>query len=71
MSRVVRKVITEHERIRRSCGFGVVALARATGYSHTYVSFVEGGQTKPSPKYKQAAAKVLGVPEELIFGGPS
>jgi len=43
----VRRTITAHEEIRRRCGFGVVQLARAAGYSHTYVSLVEARALKP------------------------
>ena len=63
----VRRKITPHEEIRRRCGFGVVDLARAAGYSHTYVSLVEAERLKPSPKYRAAVAAVLQVPEALIF----
>ena len=64
----VRQEITRHEEFRRRRGYGVTALARAIGYSHTYVSRVEGGQVKPSPRYRRAVARLLKVPEELIFG---
>jgi transcriptional regulator with XRE-family HTH domain len=64
----VRRTITPHEEIRRRCGFGVVQLAHAAGYSHTYVSLVEAGELKPSAKYRAAVAGVLQVPEALIFG---
>lgn len=66
-----RRIITEHERLRRHCGYGVVELAKAVGYSHTYVSLVEAEQAKPSPRYRAAVAKTLGVPEHVIFGGRS
>jgi transcriptional regulator with XRE-family HTH domain len=63
----VRRTITPQEEIRRRCGFGVVQLAQAAGYSHTYVSLVEAGQLKPSPKYRAAISSVLHVPEDVIF----
>jgi transcriptional regulator with XRE-family HTH domain len=62
-----RRTITAHEEIRRRCGYGVVALARAAGFSHTYVSLVEAGTLRPSTRYRKAVATVLGVPEALIF----
>jgi transcriptional regulator with XRE-family HTH domain len=64
----VRRTITPHEEIRRRCGFGVVALAQAVSYSHTYVSLVEAGRLKPSAKYRAAVSAALHVPEEVIFG---
>lgn len=64
----VRRTITAHEEIRRRCGYGVVQLARAAGFSHTYVSLVEAGRLRPSARYRAAVARALGVPPELIFG---
>jgi transcriptional regulator with XRE-family HTH domain len=64
-----RTTITKHEEIRRQFGFTVTGLAEAVGYSHAYVSQVEGGQTTPSPKYRAAVAGLLGVPEKLLFPG--
>ncbi len=61
-------MITPHEEIRRRCGFGVIELARAVGYSHTYVSQVEAGRLRPSAKYRAAVSDVLHVPEQVIFG---
>jgi DNA-binding XRE family transcriptional regulator len=66
----VRRRITSHEEIRRRCGYGVVQLAKAVGYSHTYVSLVEAERLSPSPRYRQAVAETLQVPEELIFDSP-
>jgi transcriptional regulator with XRE-family HTH domain len=65
---VVRREISAHEQFRRRRGYSVTGLGRALGYSHTYVSRVEGGQVKPSPRYRRAVARLLKVPEELIFG---
>ena len=62
-----RETITKHEEIRRRCGFTVTGLAEAVGYSHAYVSQVEGGQTAPSIKYRAAVVRVLGVPEFFLF----
>lgn len=64
----VRRNITAHEEIRRRCGRSVTELARETGFSHAYVSRVEGGNLRPSPRYRAEVAQALGVPEELIFG---
>jgi hypothetical protein len=36
--------------------------------SRSYVSLVEGGREKPSKRYRKAASRVLGVPEDLLFG---
>jgi transcriptional regulator with XRE-family HTH domain len=60
--------ITEHERLRRRAGFSVTGFGTATGYSHTYVSRVESGDLRPSSEYRRKAAKVLRVPERLLFG---
>jgi predicted transcriptional regulator len=64
----VRKVITNHEAMRRRCGFSVTELARQTGYSHAYVSRVEGGHLRPSRRYKREVSRVLRLPEPIIFG---
>jgi transcriptional regulator with XRE-family HTH domain len=65
----VRQTITRHEEIRRQLGYTVGELAAAVGCSHAYVSQVEGGQTTPSPKYRAAVVRLLGVPEALLFPG--
>jgi transcriptional regulator with XRE-family HTH domain len=65
----VRQTITKHEEIRRQFGYTVTELAEAVGYSHAYVSQVEGGQTAPSAKYRGAVAGLLEVPEALLFPG--
>ena len=65
--RAVRRTITLHEEVRRRCGYGVVELAVAAGFSHAYVSRVEAGELRPSPRYRAAISKVLRVPEDLIF----
>jgi transcriptional regulator with XRE-family HTH domain len=59
--------ISEHERMRRLNGIGVVEMADRTGFSHPYVSGVEAGRILPSVRYKVAAARVLGVPIAVIF----
>lgn len=63
----VRQTITKHEQIRRQLGYTVTELAEAVGYSHAYVSQVEGGHTAPSSKYRASVAALLGVPETLLF----
>lgn len=60
-------VITEHERIRRLRHLSVTEHARRSGFSHGYVSMVEGGQVRPSARYRAAAARVLSVPESALF----
>lgn len=45
----------------------MTGLARALGFSHAYVSYVEGGSRKPSARYRKAVSELLGVPESLIF----
>lgn len=67
MSSAARPIITEHERIRRQRGLSITELARRMGYSRPTVSLIEGGRQKPSPRYRAAAARVLRVPEDLIF----
>ncbi len=63
----VRQTITKHEEIRRRCGHTVTELAEAVGYSHAYVSQVEGGHTRPSAKYRAVVVRFLGVPEFVLF----
>lgn len=62
--------ITEHERLRRLRGLSVTDMARETGFSHGYVSMVEGGQERGSARYRAAATRVLGVPEGMVFPEP-
>jgi transcriptional regulator with XRE-family HTH domain len=64
----VRRIISRHEEIRRGAGLSVTELARKIGVDHAIVSRVEGGQTRPSPKYRAAVSEVLGLPEGFIFG---
>lgn len=59
--------ITEHERMRRLRGVSVMEQARGTGYSHSYVSQVEGGKLRPSGAYKAAASRFLRVPQDVLF----
>lgn len=63
----VRTRISQHETVRRRLGWGVRELAKATGFSHSYVSQVEGGLIPPSERYRTAAANALEVPEEVLF----
>jgi transcriptional regulator with XRE-family HTH domain len=63
----MRKTISQHEVIRRRRGFTQTALAARANVSPAYVSLVEGGLEKPSPRYRKAVSKILAVPEELIF----
>lgn len=63
----MRRTISRHEQIRRARGFTVTRLAREFGVFHSYVSLVEGGLEKPSPRYRKAASAILGVPQDLIF----
>jgi len=62
-----RRTITKHEELRRLSGYTVTGLAGAVGYSHAYVSQVEGGQTSPSAKYRAAVVRVLELPERVLF----
>jgi transcriptional regulator with XRE-family HTH domain len=59
--------ITPHEELRRRCGYTVTGLAKATGFSHSYVCQVEGRRVTPSLRYRQAVAQTLGLPEPLLF----
>ena len=63
----MRRTISRHEQTRRACGYTITRLAHEIGVSHSYVSLVEGGLEKPSPRYQKAVSKTLGVPLELIF----
>ncbi len=56
--------------MRRRFGFNVTGLATAIGFSHAYVSRVEGGTLRPSVRYRAAVSKALGIPEELLFDEP-
>lgn len=42
-------------------------LARRTGKSPSYVTYVIKGKRRPSPDFRARAAEALGVPESLIF----
>jgi predicted transcriptional regulator len=46
----MRKTISQHEVIRRRRGFTQTALAARANVSPAYVSLVEGGLEKPSPR---------------------
>lgn len=63
----MRRTISKHEELRRMRGFTITALAEEIGVSRSYVSLVEGGLEKPSRRYRKAAARVLRVPDDLIF----
>jgi len=65
--RKARQVITEHERLRRQAGYTVTGFAKALGVSHCLVSRIEGGQVTASPRYREKASALLGVPEWVIF----
>jgi transcriptional regulator with XRE-family HTH domain len=63
----MRRKISRHEQIRRARGYTITRLAREIGVSHSYVSLVEGGLEKPSPRYREAVSAALGVHPEVIF----
>lgn len=63
----VRRTISRHEELRRQLGLSVTDLAARLGYSHAWVSMVEGGQVTPSAKYRRRVAKFFRVPEEIVF----
>jgi transcriptional regulator with XRE-family HTH domain len=67
----MRRTISDHERIRRQRGYRVGELAEMIGVSSSYVSLVEGGLEPGSQRYRTAAAKALGVPEDLLFDTPA
>jgi DNA-binding XRE family transcriptional regulator len=60
--------VSEHERYRRLRGYSITGLAKAIGRSRLWVSRIENGHEQPSAGYRRDVAKVLDVPEELIFG---
>jgi transcriptional regulator with XRE-family HTH domain len=64
-SRRVRAV-TRHELLRRQAGYSVSALAAELGFSHSYVSLVEGG-TPASARYRRAVVRVLDEAEGILF----
>lgn len=59
--------VSEGERQRRRRGLSVTELARRAGFSHSYVSQVEGGSMKASARYREAVARVLELPEAVVF----
>jgi transcriptional regulator with XRE-family HTH domain len=59
--------VTEAERLRRRSRLSVGELARLGGVSHSLVSQVEAGRTRPSARYRARIANVLGVPEGIAF----
>ena len=60
--------VGEHERYRRLRGYSITSLAAAIGRSRLWVSRIENGHETPSAGYRRDVARVLRVPEELIFG---
>jgi DNA-binding XRE family transcriptional regulator len=69
---VAVRPVSEHERYRRLRGYSITALAAAIGRSRLWVSRIENGHERPSASYRRDVARVLEVPEELVFpeGGP-
>jgi transcriptional regulator with XRE-family HTH domain len=67
MPRTARRSISRHEELRRQFGFTVTELADRVEFSHAYVSMVEGGTRKPSPRYRRKVAECLEIPEARIF----
>jgi transcriptional regulator with XRE-family HTH domain len=64
----VRRAITTQEVMRRRCGFSVTELAREIGFSHAYVSRVEGGNLRPSARYRKAVTQALRIPIQIGGG---
>ncbi len=62
-----RTRVTEHERARRTRGLGVVSLGTKVDVSHAYVSRIEGGRVPASAAYRRKVAKILGLPEDILF----
>lgn len=54
------------ERLRR--GIKQKDLARDANLNQAVVSLVESGRLTPTPRIRQAIAKVLGLPQERLFG---
>ena len=68
-----RRAITPHELIRRTKGFSIGELARASGQDRSLISRVERGERQPTPTYRAAVTAALGVTESQLFpktGGP-
>jgi transcriptional regulator with XRE-family HTH domain len=64
---VAVRPISEHERYRRLRGHSITSLAAAIGRSRLWVSRIENGHEQPSAGYRRDVARVLEVPEDLIF----
>jgi transcriptional regulator with XRE-family HTH domain len=62
-----RLVITEHERYRRMRGYTITSLAAAIGRHRVWVSRIENGHERASASYRRDVARVLRIPEDLIF----
>lgn len=63
----VRTHISRHEQARRGKGLSIVALARAAGFSHAYVSRIEGGLIPASARYQTKVEALLEVPKSWLF----
>lgn len=61
--------VSQHEAIRRRLGRTQGDLARIpeVGVTRSYISQVEAGKLPASKRYRKAVARVLGVPETLLF----
>jgi transcriptional regulator with XRE-family HTH domain len=64
---VLVRPVSEHERYRRLRGYSITSLAAAIGRSRLWVSRIENGHVRPSASYRRDVARVLDVPEDLIF----
>lgn len=62
-----RGPVSRAEILRREKHLSVTELAAHAGFSHTYVSLVEGRRLAPSTRYMKAVARVLGVPIDTAF----
>lgn len=57
--------------VRFDQGRSLVWLARETGFSYGYVRMVAANLEKGSPRFRAACARVLGLPESVLFHGGS
>lgn len=55
--------------IREARGLTGAELARRLRVHRSWVSRIERGRAEPWPAFRRRAAEVLGVDEQLLFGG--
>lgn len=59
--------ISRHEELRRQAGLLTTQLADKLDFSHAYVSLIEAGEKKASPRYRDAFSDLVGARADFIF----